>query len=73
MPFQLKPLDVIRLYCLIIVNHILTEQHVSEGAVQSVDNGKISDLAILTGPMKMFYVTTRNMRPNSYIWEHFLT
>lgn len=46
MPFQLKPLDVIRLY-LIIVNHILTEQHVSEGAVQTVDNGKISDLAIL--------------------------
>lgn len=54
MSFQLKPLDVIRLYCLIIVNHILTEQHVSEGAVQSADNGKTSDLAIIMGPMEMF-------------------
>lgn len=33
-PLKLKPLDDIKLYCLIIVNHILTEQHFSEGTVQ---------------------------------------
>lgn len=35
-----------------------------KGQYKCADNGKISDLVIIMGPMEMIYVTIRSLRPN---------